>query len=53
LTADGINDVLRIISIEIELSLREIYDRVEFNSFDFFADEDEDIYTLEDGKPIE
>ncbi|HEX9960249.1 MAG TPA: Uma2 family endonuclease [Pyrinomonadaceae bacterium] len=28
--ADGIDDVLRIDSIEIELSLREIYDRVEF-----------------------
>ncbi len=28
--ADGIDDVLRIVSIEIELSLREIYDRVEF-----------------------
>ena len=51
--ADGIDDVLRIPSIEIELSLREIYDRVEFNPFDFLADEAEDIYTLEDGKPIE
>lgn len=28
--ADGIDDVLRIVSIEIELKLREIYDRVEF-----------------------
>jgi len=28
--ADGIEDVLRIASIEIELNLREIYDRVEF-----------------------
>ena len=28
--ADGIDDVLQILSIEIELSLREIYDRVEF-----------------------
>ncbi len=28
--ADGIEDVLRIASIEIELSLSEIYDRVEF-----------------------
>jgi len=28
--ADGIDDVLQIDSIEIELSLREIYDRVEF-----------------------
>ncbi len=28
--ADGIEDVLRIASIEIEISLREIYDRVEF-----------------------
>ncbi len=51
--ADGIDDVLRIVSIEIELSLREIYDRVEFNPFDFLYDEAEDIYTLEDGKPIE
>ncbi len=51
--ADGIDDVLRIVSIEIELDLREIYDRVEFNPFDFLVDEDEDFYTLEDGKPIE
>ncbi len=51
--ADGIDDVLRIVSIEMELSLREIYDRVEFNPFDFLYDEAEDIYTLEDGKPIE
>ena len=28
--ADGIDDILQIASIEIELSLREIYDRVEF-----------------------
>ncbi len=28
--ADGIDDILRIATIEIELSLREIYDRVEF-----------------------
>ncbi|MBA4124967.1 MAG: Uma2 family endonuclease [Acidobacteria bacterium] len=28
--ADGIDDVLRIPSVEIELNLREIYDRVEF-----------------------
>jgi len=51
--ADGIEDILRIPSIEIELNLREVYDRVEFNPFDFLADEDEDIYTFEDGKPIE
>ena len=29
--ADGIDDILQIASIEIELSLREIYDRVEFD----------------------
>lgn len=51
--ADGIEDILQIPSIEIELSLREIYDRVEFNPFDFPGDETEDIYSLEDGKPIE
>ncbi len=51
--ADGIDDVLRIVSIEIELSLREIYDRVEFNPFDFLNDEAEDIYTLENGKSVE
>ncbi len=32
--ADGIDDVLRIVSIEIELSLREIYDRVEFENLE-------------------
>ncbi len=33
--ADGIDDVLQIASIEIELSLREIYDRVEFEEEEF------------------
>lgn len=33
--ADGLDDVLRIDSIDIELSLREIYDRVDFKNADF------------------
>jgi len=37
--ADGIEDVLRIASIEIELSLCEVYDRVEFEEENLNADE--------------
>lgn len=51
--SDGLEDVLRIDSIKVEISLREICDRVEFSVFDFLNDPAEDIYTLEDEKPIE
>lgn len=50
--SDGLDDFLKMNSIGIEISLREIYDRVEFGVFDFLNDSAEDIYTLEDGKPI-
>ncbi len=37
--ADGIEDVLQILSIEIELNLREIYDRVKFEVVNLNEDE--------------